>query len=187
MITTDFDADSVDTEHLVVGTQVNIANDLVGDSSINWNYEWIYLTDVYGFNRALGDSIFLYDRVQKSGVDSLWLFVDTSGDLQTANYDDTVSVGGYVPYACTIDSLRILYSTNNTSTLVDTGFFKINDTLVETHTTNLATAAWTETGMVVDPDVALNAGDRLSYTFHINFDAADRSFKVAWIRARVRR
>jgi hypothetical protein len=160
---------------------------------VDWDYEWIYLNQPHGFNRALSDSIWLSFPVQSSNGDTTWLLTDSAGDI-TAGDDDTVNIAGYVPYACTIDSLEVMYQISSTSEIVD-GWLKgpdldaptnLTDSIYGTFATDLTSTAW-DTAQYAITDISASAGDRFSYKYIVNFDTDNNRLRIGWVRMRVRR
>lgn len=171
----------------------NIAADALSMTDMNWTYEWIYLTNVYGFPRALSDSIYLYDFVQLGGGDTTVTVYDSAGNI-TAGDDDTVNVSGWFGFACTADSLEVMYRISSGSEIVD-GYLKgpdlstpsnLCDSIYETFATDLVATAW-DTAQYAITDISLTAGDRLSYKYIVNFDADNDLLEIGWIRVRVKR
>jgi hypothetical protein len=173
---------------IVDSTKVGADNLSLTD--INWTYEWIYLTDVHGFDRALEDSIYLYDNIQYG--DTLILLIDSAGNI-TAGDDDTVSIAGYLPYACTIDSLEVMYMTS--AEIVDVYFngptlttpSNLCDSNYWTSATDLTSAGWDTACYTFANDVSAVAGDRYSFKYIVNYGADNERLRIAWIRMRVKR
>lgn len=168
----------------------NVSADGLSMTDINWTYEWVYLIQVHGFDRALSDSIYLYDNVQYG--DTLILLKDSAGNI-TANDQDTVRIAGYVPYACTIDSLEVMYMTG--AELVDVYFngptlttpSNLCDSNYWTSATDLTSAAWDTAQYTFTNDVAAVAGDRFSFKYIVNYGADNERLRIAWIRMRTKR
>ena len=190
-------ADTANINNLVANTSVNIADDLIPDSSINWPFEYVYLTNVHGFVGALSDSIFLYDHVQlgergnPTGGDTLILLVDSAGNI-TPGDDDTVSVSGYVPYACTIDTIEVYYQVSSGSAIVD-GFMKgpdlssvtgLVDSTYESFAGDLTSTSWASVKYDIT-DIEATAGQRFAYKYIVNFAADDDRLRIGWVRMRV--
>jgi len=167
-------------------------NDALSETDVNWTYEWIYLTDVYTKVSAFSDSTYLYDFIHLANGDSCLLLLDSAGNI-TPGIDDTVSVGGYIPHACIIDSVEIEYMVSTGSEIID-GWLKgpdrstptgLCDSTYETWTTDLTSTTWT-TAQYGITDITASAGDRFAYKYIVNFDADNDRLRIGWIRLRVR-
>lgn len=176
--------------------------DAVCDDSTKWNtayaayntYEWHYLTMVHGFNRALSDSIYVSFPWQTLNSDTLWLLCDSAGNI-TANDQDTVTISGSVPYACTIDSLEILYRITSGS-VIDTVAFRgpdkstftnLCDSLYWGSGTDLDQAGATKKCYGFTADVVATAGDRFALKYIVNFAADNNRLNIGWVRIRCKR
>jgi hypothetical protein len=176
--------------------------DAVCDDSTKWNtayaayntYEWHYLTMVHGFNRSLSDSIYLSFPWQTLNSDTLWLLCDSAGNI-TANDQDTVTISGSVPYACTIDSLEILYRITSGS-VIDTVAFRgpdkstftnLCDSLYWGSGTDLDQAGATKKCYGFTADVVATAGDRFALKYIVNFAADNNRLNIGWVRIRCKR
>ena len=87
-------------------------------------YQWLELSEVYGFNRALSDSIYLYDNHFDWDSDSgsiVYRIYDSAGNIDAGDRD-TFMLACQIPYACTIDSVWMLYFATGDSGIVDVKF-----------------------------------------------------------------
>ena len=176
--------------------------DAVCDDTTKWNtayaayntYEWHYLTMVHGFNRSLSDSIYLSFPWQTLNSDTLWLLCDSAGNI-TANDQDTVTISGSAPYACTIDSLEILYRITSGSVITSVDFrgpdrstfTNLCDSLYWTDATDLDQAGATKKCYGFTNDVVATAGDRFALKYIVNFAADNNRLNIGWVRIRCKR
>jgi hypothetical protein len=152
--------------------------------------KYIYLTHVYSYNTATGDSVFLNDNVVLAG-DSFVVIVDSAGNI-TPNVSDTAALVAYLPDACTIDSVQILYRT--TATILEghlrgprqgAGDFNLADSAWQdwTGADSLYSTTW-DTALY-DVDIAAAAGSRWAYNFIAEFTADNERVHIAWARVKV--
>ena len=169
----------------------NVSANGLSLSDMDWDYERVYLTNVHSFANALEDSIFLYDHVHLANGDTLLLVIDSAGNI-TADDRDTVSISGYVPYACTIDSVLIRYMTG--AEIID-GYLKgpdvsAGDNMVDSTyvswATDLTSATWATAAYDIT-DIAASAGDRFAYKYVVNFGADNERLRIGWIALVVKR
>jgi hypothetical protein len=167
-------------------------DDALSPDDINWRYEWLYLTIVHGRNRATQDSIYLSFPVESPNGDSTWLFTDSAGTV-AANDQDTVNVSGYVPFACTIDSLEYAYEISSGSK-IDTISLKgrkpsstvnLTDSTYYGNGADRSSTSWTVAGYAITAFGA-TAGDRFSWRGIINFGGSNQRLHFGWVRMRVK-
>jgi hypothetical protein len=171
----------------------NVADGDLSEDDINWGYEWIYLDLVHGFGRALSDSIYLSFPMQSANGDTLFLLRDSAGNI-TPGDQDTVNVSGFVPYACTIDSVEVKYMITTGSEIVD-GWLRgpdlssptnLCDSIYETFATDLTSTSW-DTAQYAITDITASGGERFSYKYIVQLDTDNDALRIGWIRLRVRR
>lgn len=169
-------------------------NDGLSLDDINWRYEWGYLNIVHGFNRKLSDSIDLSFPVQSLNSDTVWLLTDSAGNI-TANDQDTVTISGFINYACTIDSLEIMYRVTSGSR-IDSLAFRGPDRSIHTNLCDSlywgsgadhTATTWTIQGYTFTYDVTAMAGDQFAMKYIANFAADNNRLHIGWIRVRIRR
>jgi hypothetical protein len=181
-----------------LGTGVDSAEIVDGALAIedmNWDYEYVYLTQVHGFGRALSDSIYLIDNIETPNGDTTYLLRDSAGNI-TANDEDTVNVAGAVPYNCTLDSLEIFYRINSASSPIKDNWLRGPDKSTFTNltdsiwfgpnTTDLVATSWTTQLYTLSSTAAL-AGYRFGWKYIITFAADNDRLQIGWVRLRVKR
>jgi hypothetical protein len=171
----------------------HIGTDSIATSKIAWDYEYILLQVVHGRDRANEDSIYLRFPVHNSI--SSWLAQDSSGNI-TAGDLDTFMVSGYVPFACIIDSISVMYRTRNAAdyiTSVDlygpdiSTFTNLTDSLYYTSATDLTGTSWTIAQYLLTNAITAAAGYRYAFRFITYWGADNRAIDIGWVRLRVRR
>ena len=171
----------------------NIADGDLSIDDINWDFEWIYLQLVHGFGRALSDSIYLSFPMQSANGDTTYLLRDSAGNI-TAGDQDTVTITGWVPFACVIDSVEVMYMITTGSEIVD-GWLRgpdlsaptgLCDSIYETFATDLTATTW-DTAQYAITDITAVAGDRFGYKYIVQLDTDNDALRIGWIRLRVRR
>jgi hypothetical protein len=176
------DIDSVGIDTLVVSTVLKLPA------------EYLYLTDVHGFGRALEDEIYLQANIQTPNGDTTYLLRDSAGNI-TAGDDDTVNVSGYIPFAALIDSLTVFYRISSGSEITDSWlmgpdkstFTNLTDSIWQgPNTTDLTSTTWATTHYDIAQDVAL-AGYRYTFKYLVNFDTDNDRLQIGWIRLKIRR
>jgi len=81
-----------------------IADGDLSQDDIAWKTEWLELTAVYGWSRALADSITAYENHWDGA--RAWKVLDVAGDI-TAGDRDTLVLAVTIPYSCVIDSFVV--------------------------------------------------------------------------------
>jgi hypothetical protein len=180
-----------DTSHAWDSTY--LADNSVSEDDMNWRWRWEYLTVVHGFNRAKADSFYLSFPCQAVNGDTTWLLTDSAGNIDAGDRD-TFNVSGYVPFACTIDSVEVMYLVSSGSEIVD-GFLKgptltsttnLTDSTYESFATDLTSTSW-DTAFYSITDISAAAGDRFSYKCIWQADADNDRLRIGWARIRVKR
>jgi len=188
-LTSDFDNSTIDTTS--AGKFRIKAAGVSPTSHIAWPTEYLQMVNVYGFNRALSDSIYLNDFVTSNNGDTTMLVVDSAGNI-TAGDRDTFSVCIDLPYNFKIDSLAFLYMNTGDSGVVDIDFRGPDlssgatdpggDSSYWTSTTNRTSATWAAAGYLFSESVGGLAGQRYCLKIITDFRADNNRLRIAWIK-----
>ena len=193
-ITVTYDDANNDIDFVVaLGTSIDsseVAADALAPSDINWAYEWIHLTQVYGFNYELGTAIYLNDNVMLG--ESAYLVIDSAGNAVSGD-QDTFSIAGTIPYDCVIDSLAMMVYGSSTS-IIDSIEFRgphpnglnMMDSTYWSSGTNLGGALSVRTYSFTN-DISATAGDRYRLKVRTNFSGANQTVRIGWIKIRIKR
>lgn len=168
-----------------------VAADNLAPSDINWDFEWVYLTQVHGFNKITEDSVYLNDFVMYG--DTAYLAADSCAGIVSIS-SDTFSIVGNIPYGGTIDSLEMLaYCMGSTS--IDTinfygpdrsNGFNMGDSSYWGSGSNL-TGALSIRKYSFTNDISALAGDRFRLMLIVNFATDNDIVKIGWVRLRLKR
>lgn len=187
-LTSDFDNSTIDTNS---AGRLRIKTGGVGMAQITWPTEYLQMVNVYGFNRALTDSIYLNDFLTSQNGDTSFLVVDSAGNI-TAGDRDTFSVCIDLPYNFKMDSLAILYMNTGDSGIVDIDFRGPDlssgatdpggDSSYWTSTTNRTSATWAAAGYLFAESVSGLSGQRYCLKIITDFRADNNRLRIAWIK-----
>jgi hypothetical protein len=145
-----------------------------GDLSIDdiaWRTEWMELTELYGWCRALADSITAYEGYWDADNSRAWKVLDVAGNITTGDRD-TLVLAVTVPYACTIDSFIVTTFATGDSGIVKYDFrgpdVSNSDDVVLDSSYQTASVEW-GTGTRADP-----LESRVDLTNNITAAAGDK-------------
>jgi hypothetical protein len=167
-----------------------LTNDGVGNEDINWPYEWHELNIVYGANAAKSDSITLTFPIRDGNQH--WLFVNYTNTI-SGFPDDTVDVGGVIPYDFDFDSLRFYFRDSGISQIDSVWLLGPNrDSIVYDSTwwsdsTNQESNAGTWVTYYLDSAHTANKGDWFYLRFFNAFDSSDDTILVKTVQIGGRR
>lgn len=165
---------------------LNFGNDKISLDDITWRYEWFNLTNVHASVKAATDSVYLSFPATGANGDTLFLLRDSAGNVNTTAYD-TASVSVMFPYACTIDSIEIMYMTSaeisNNWTMCGTS--GLCDSLLLARTTDLTSTTWDTAGYALQTK-SIPAGYVMAWKYEVTM-ADNERLRIAWVRIRGRR
>lgn len=166
-----------------------------GDLSIddiNWPYEYIYLEMVHGWGRELEDSSYL-NLPNYNGSES-YLLTAYAGDI-TPTHSDTFLVSGFIPFACSVDTLSYQMKEAGSGGVNDIDFYTsdISDGTMLTDSLHYSNATartpggtWTVYTENIT-DYAATPGERFGLRFIVDFAADNDSTWIGWVRLAVKR